>query len=122
MVFSAAVDNFELSLVASTASRGCRLDLCCAILNLVVQYFVQHGQSACSSASLERGFTPQLSTRQKTVLKYNWFYTYFVVQVGVAAMLPLDWHVRWYEEDMVCVTPVLFISHYTDEGINDLKS
>ena len=61
---------------------------------------------------------------KKTAMKYYWywFFTYFVVQVCVAALLPLDWHVGRYYENVIHVIPVLLVSNGTEKGVDDLKS
>ena len=61
---------------------------------------------------------------QKTAMKYYWYWfsTYFAVQVCVAALLPLDWHVGRYYENVIPVTPVLLVSNDAEKGVDDLKS
>ena len=61
---------------------------------------------------------------QKTAMKYYWYWflTYFVVQVCVAALLPLDWHVGRYYGNVIPVTPVLLVSNDTEKSVDDLKS
>ena len=57
-------------------------------------------------------------------MKYYWYWfsTYFAVQVCVAALLPLDWHVGRYYENVIPVTPVLLVSNDAEKGVDDLKS